>query len=64
MIHYYKIRRTDINNFEILFFCMWALQTIDFGHRHVKLLGLVKSVTKMVTGCLRVTKVAIFVVKD
>ena len=28
----------------------------------VKLSGLVKSVTKMVTGCLRMTKVAIFVV--
>ena len=30
----------------------------------VKLLGLVKSVTKMVTGCLRTTKVPIFVAKD
>ena len=28
----------------------------------VKLSGLVKSMTKMVTGCLRMTKVAIFVV--
>ena len=30
----------------------------------VKLLGIVKSVTKMVTGCLRTTKVPIFVAKD
>ena len=30
----------------------------------VKLSGLVKSVTKMVTGCLRMTKVAIFVAWD
>ena len=37
---------------------------LKMGRSLVELWGLVESVTKMVTGCLRATKVAIFFVQD